>query len=268
MRYSFGITDYSLPLYIESLSNYWEQEDINRYQGYPYVHWLQCIEGAGTILIDNKEFSLDKGQGILIDRDVPHAYHSSKGKWITAYLTFGGELIVEILATLNIRNFVKVEDPDSELRQFIDECYKKIQREPTDSYQTSAMVYRLLTLVKKNQIRNRANQRVFIEIINPIIDFIKENYKKDLKNRDFVAQTNYSQQYILEIFREHLNSSPRKLLTDYRIRKSKELLVKEPNLSVEQIGHNVGFNTNSYFISTFKSREKLTPGKFREIILQ
>ncbi|KAF0337235.1 hypothetical protein [Pediococcus acidilactici] len=52
------------------------------------------------------------------------------------------------------------------------------------------------------------------------------------------------------------------------MRKSKELLVKEPNLSVEQIGHNVGVNTNSYFISTFKSREKLTPGKFREIILQ
>ncbi|MDE3750832.1 AraC family transcriptional regulator [Pediococcus pentosaceus] len=267
MRYSFGITDYSLPLYIDSLSNNWEQEDVERKKGYPYVHWLQSIKGSGMIYIDDKEIELKEGEGILIDRDIQHAYHALGTKWVTAYFTFGGELITEMLATLSIKKFVKIEEPDQELKTFVDLCYRDIQRNHVDIYQTTVMVYKLLVLIKKNQIKNKFDVRLTEEIIDPIVEFIKEEYRNDLKNEDFVRQTNYSLQYILGVFNECLNSSPRKLLTDYRVRKAKELLITKLDLTVEDIGKEVGFNTNSYFIKVFKQRERMTPGRFRESIL-
>jgi len=263
MRYSFGITDYSLPLYIDSISNRWTQETINRRKGYPYVHWLQTVSGAGEILIGGQQLELGPGQGILIDKDVSHAYHSVSGEWITAYFTFGGELITEMLATLRFNQFIQIKNPDEKLQMFVDQCYQKIQDNRVDTYQASVLVYEFLLLIKKNQIKNDVSPHLMTVIVNPILEFIRDNYMYDLKNADFVDQTHYSLQYILEVFRAYFDNSPHHLLIDYRVRKAKELLANYPDKSVEEIGKQVGFNTNSYFITMFKQREKVTPGHFR-----
>lgn len=263
MRYSFGVTDYSLPLYIDSVSNRWIQETISRKKGYPYVHWLQTVAGVGEIVIDGQHMMLRPGQGILIDKDVPHAYHAVSGEWITAYFTFGGELITEMLATLRLSQFIQIKAPDVQLKKFVDQCYRRIQAGEVDTYQASVLVYEFLLLIKKNQIKNDVNPHLMKVIVNPILDCIRDHYMDDLKNADFVEQTHYSLQYILEVFRAYFDSSPHHLLVDYRVRKAKELLANYPDKSVEEIGKLVGFNTNSYFITMFKQREKVTPGSFR-----
>lgn len=263
MRYSFGITDYSLPLYIDSISNSWPQESINRKKGYPYVHWLQTIAGVGEIVVGDRRFELHTGQGVLIDKDVPHAYHAVSGEWLTAYFTFGGELITEMLATLRFSQYIQIKAPDQQLREFVDRSYQQIQARKVDTYQASVLVYEFLLLIKKNQIKNDVSPHLMAVIVTPILEYIKANYMHDLKNADFVEQTHYSLQYILEVFRAYFDSSPHHLLMDYRVRKAKELLANYPDKSVEEIGKLVGFNTNSYFITTFKQREKVTPGSFR-----
>ncbi|GAB5056020.1 hypothetical protein COSHB9_04070 [Companilactobacillus alimentarius] len=75
----------------------------------------------------------------------------------------------------------------------------------------------------------------------------------------------FALQYILEAFRNNYGSSPHQVLIDYRIKMAKELLLNEPQLSVDEVSREVGFNTNSYFISMFKRSEKVTPGKFRSL---
>lgn len=264
MRYSFGVTDYSLPLYIDSISNRWVQEKIQRKQGYPYVHWLQTVSGEGIVTVGNQVFHLREGQGVLIDADTPHEYRAmNDDTWITAYFTFGGELITEMIATLNFSHFIVIKEPDENLRVFIDHCYQRIQRHQLDMYQASIAVYQFLLLIKQNQIKNDVDPHLMAVIIEPITAFIKANYMKDLTNSDYVEQTHYSLQYILTVFRAYFDSFPHQLLIDYRIRKAKELLANDVSLSVAEVGKKVGFNTNSYFISMFKQREKVTPGKFR-----
>ncbi|NLR10182.1 MULTISPECIES: AraC family transcriptional regulator [Lactobacillaceae] len=263
MRYSFGISDYSLPLYIDSISNRWPQEAINRKKGYPYVHWLQTISGVGKITVGGQCLELHPGQGILIDKDVSHAYHAVSGEWLTAYLTFGGELITEMLATLRFSQYIQIKNPDQQLQEFVERSYQRIKDEEVDAYQASVLVYEFLLLIKKNQIKNEVSPHLMAVIVTPILEYIKTNYMDDLKNADFVEQTHYSLQYILEVFRAYFGSSPHHLLMDYRVRKAKELLANCPDKSVEEIGKQVGFNTNSYFITAFKQREKVTPGSFR-----
>jgi AraC-like DNA-binding protein len=264
VRYSFGITDYSLPLYIDSVSNNWEQEDINRKKGYPYVHWLQTINGEGEVIVNGQTIRLLPGQGILINKDIRHAYHSVNGKWTTAYFTFGGELISEMLSTLSITEYINIKEPDEQLSRFVNECYWQIQKNQLDMYESSVLVYQFLILIKKNYINDNVNARQMNNIVNPIMEYIKSNYMNEVRNEDFVRLSHYSLQYILQIFQQYFHRSPRALLNDFRIRKAKELLVINPEQTVEQIGKLVGFNTNSYFISAFKKREKVTPGQFRE----
>lgn len=263
MRYSFGVSDYSLPLYIDSVSNNWPQEPIHRKKGYPYVHWLQTVQGVGRVTIGERTFLLHPGQGVLINQNVPHDYHALDSEWTTAYFTFGGELIAEMMTTLKINHYILIKEPDKQLYEFTDRCYRQVRAQSVDTYRASIWVYEFLLLIKKNQAKNEVDSRLVTEIVTPIMKFIRESYMRDLNNQDFVDQTHYSLQYILSTFRAYCDSSPHQLLMDYRVRKAKELLANRMDLSVEMVGKQVGFNTNSYFITTFKQRERVTPGHFR-----
>jgi len=264
MRYSFKAKDRSLPLYVDSIGYKWRQENVSRPKGYNYVHWLQTYSGTGIVNIEGREFELGEGQGILINQNIPHSYHSKNGQWITGYFSFGGLLISEITKVLGFQDYLYIESPEDKLKNFIELHYKQFkENNRLDIYESSTLVYEFMLLIKKYRVVNPKNYQMNRKIIDPIICLIKKSYREDLNNADFVKLTNYSLQYILEAFRTNYGSSPHQILIDYRIKMAKELLLNEPNTPIEEIGRKVGFNTNSYFISMFKRGEDVTPGKFR-----
>lgn len=267
MRYSFKNKDRSLPIYIDSIGYDWDQEAINRPKGYPYVHWLQTHEGRGIVELKDRKIILEKGQGILINQEVPHRYEkdSSSTSWKTSYFTFGGSLIKEMTMVLGIQQYRYIDTPDQDLLRFVELNRQEFQKPLVDNYQSSLLVYGFLLKIKKYQTHNPKNQELNERIIQPILSLIETDYMKELSNEDFTQVTNYSVQYILEVFRKIQGNSPHQLLTNHRILKAKELLLNHPEYSVEEIGEMVGFNTNSYFISTFKQSEYVTPGKFRNL---
>ena len=81
------------PFQFDSIGNHWVQEALRRPQGYPQYHYLQTEEGCGVLTIDNKEYLLAEGHGILITPHVPHAYHAAdNSSWTTCFATFGGTM--------------------------------------------------------------------------------------------------------------------------------------------------------------------------------
>lgn len=266
MRYSFKNKDRSLPVYIDSIGYDWPQEKVSRPKGYPYVHWLQTCTGKGIVEIDNKKIELSAGQGILINHGVPHNYYQIGEKgWRTSYFTFGGSLIKEMTMILDIHKYRYIDYPVEKLKSFVEDNHQEFQQSQVDIYRASSLVYDFLLEIKKYQIENPSNRHLHQNIFQPILSLIETNYKDDLSNEDFVQVTNYSIQYILEMFKQVYGISPHQQLTNRRILKAKELLLNQPDLSVEEVGREVGFNTNSYFISVFKQSEKVTPGKFRSL---
>jgi AraC-like DNA-binding protein len=267
MRYSFKNKDRSLPVYIDSIGFDWAQEDVNRPKGYPYVHWLQTCSGKGIVTLKDREIELTAGQGILINQEVPHDYAKDpkSEEWRTSYFTFGGSLIKEMTMILGIQQYQYIDAPEEKLKNFIAENHQEFERPQVDIYRSSLLVYDFLLEIKKYQVKNPSNKHLHQKIIQPILSLIETNYMDDLSNEDFVKATNYSIQYILETFRRIHGESPHQALTKRRILKAKELLLNRPELSVEEVGRSVGFNTNSYFISTFKHDEYVTPGKFRNL---
>lgn len=63
------------------------------------------------------------------------------------------------------------------------------------------------------------------------------------------------------IFREHLQTTPYRFLTEYRIRKSVELLTGD--LSISEIAGHCGYNQTSNYIAKFKSIMNCTPAQYR-----
>lgn len=59
------------------------------------------------------------------------------------------------------------------------------------------------------------------------------------------------------------NLTPIRYLMLKRLELSKQLLIKEEQLSIAEVAYQCGFSTSQYFASAFKKQEKCTPKEFR-----
>lgn len=266
MRYIFQTPDQRLPLFVDSVGYAWAQDAMTRATGYPYVHWLQTELGSGELSVGDTHFTLTPHTGILLNAGVPHHYGPLTSDWQTAYFTFGGALVKELLSSLAVRQFLFLPRLAPELETFIQSHAAGLQSsDPGARFANSALVYQFLLQVKQAQIDQAVEPQAEATIITPIKMLIESEYATALTNADYVALTHYSSQYIAAVFRQYYGVTPHQLLVQVRVRHAKELLLNQPELSVSAVAQAVGFATISYFIAQFKQSENVTPHQFRQL---
>lgn len=94
---------------------------------------------------------------------------------------------------------------------------------------------------------------------------------RSLLARDFIESKevghyagllNLSPQYLSEILREATGKSAKELITDQVIWEAKSLL-KQTNMTVQEISYWLGYDDQSYFTRMFKKRSGITPAEYR-----
>ena len=96
-----------------------------------------------------------------------------------------------------------------------------------------------------------------------VIDFIRNNYSKDLSNADIAACVNLNPRYLGELFKEATGQTLVKYLNTLRVHHSKDLLTNT-NISIKDIAIKVGYNDVQSFIRHFKNTNNMTPTEYRE----
>lgn len=265
MRYSFSQKIRSLPLFVDSLGYQWQQESIKRPKGYHYVHWLHTQKGEGIVEINQKKYHLTENTGILINEAVPHNYYALSKDWTTAYFTFGGILLQDMMNLLQFGDYQLLEINLSEIDHFILKLLDHDEKEGIDyQYEASGLVYQFLMLIKNNTNRKHYSSVKYQQIVQPILNLIEQSYAQDLSNQKMADLVGYTPQYVNKVFKEQIAISPTQYLATYRIRKAKELMIQKNSLSVEEIAWLVGFQTVNYFITVFRKQEKITPYQFKQ----
>ena len=93
--------------------------------------------------------------------------------------------------------------------------------------------------------------------------YIDENLTKDISLASISEHVNYSPTYVSKIFRQHYGMSYIDYLNSQRVKLSQSLLAST-ELSVKEIGFQVGFNNMQSFFRIFKRYTGLTPLQYRE----
>jgi two-component system response regulator YesN len=102
--------------------------------------------------------------------------------------------------------------------------------------------------------------------IDDAIEFIRENYNKDL-NMAFVAnQVSMNYSYFSEMFKEKTGSNFLDFLKGVRIEKAKELL-RNTDYKIFEVGEMVGFNNSKHFTKIFKEIIGISPIEYRNKII-
>ena len=102
------------------------------------------------------------------------------------------------------------------------------------------------------------------DVLNKILDYIYQNYNRDITLETVADQFNMSYSYLSRYFKQQTGFNFIYYLYSLRIDKAKELL-RNSGYKINQIAENVGFSDVNNFIRMFKKYEGITPGKYREL---
>ncbi|MDF2647611.1 MAG: AraC family transcriptional regulator [Paenibacillus sp.] len=99
--------------------------------------------------------------------------------------------------------------------------------------------------------------------ISFILDYVENRYAEDLSLELLADKLNLSVAYLSVYIKEKTGTNFSEHLNAIRIRKAKELLT-EHNLSVQEIGLQIGYQNVTSFIRMFKKITGIPPGEYRK----
>ncbi|TAE40256.1 MAG: AraC family transcriptional regulator [Runella slithyformis] len=95
----------------------------------------------------------------------------------------------------------------------------------------------------------------------------KEIFKNpNLKLNDLAKEINVSGHQLSQLLNDNLEKNFTLFINEYRINEACKILSTKPNLTIEAIGDEVGFNSKSTFFATFKKIKGMTPNLYQQLI--
>lgn len=98
----------------------------------------------------------------------------------------------------------------------------------------------------------------------PIWEIMEENYKYDLKIKDFANLANRSLSTFSRDFKKHYNTTPGRWLTNRRLKRAKAIL-ETTDKSISQVVFECGFKNASHFSRVFKNKFNTSPSDFQKL---
>lgn len=96
-----------------------------------------------------------------------------------------------------------------------------------------------------------------------ILEYIENNYTKDIDLTSIADAIDLSYSYIRHIFKENCGKSIIGYINTLRINKACELL-RTTSISINKVALQVGYNNTQSFMRFFKKQEGVTPGEYRK----
>jgi two-component system, response regulator YesN len=98
---------------------------------------------------------------------------------------------------------------------------------------------------------NGNNSVKYSYVISKCLDYIKSNYDKNISLGDAAGNVQISKSYLSLLFKQETGINFSNYLTNYRIEKSKKLLLRS-NYKIYELAEKVGFDNPYYFSKVFK----------------
>ena len=97
-----------------------------------------------------------------------------------------------------------------------------------------------------------------------IAQYLEINLREQISLTALAQRFGYTPSYLNRIFKKEYGVSPLQYLTDLRISRAKELLLRHPDISIKTVASSVGYEDSRYFSRIFKNETGMTPSAWTE----
>ncbi|TSB48172.1 AraC family transcriptional regulator [Alkalicoccobacillus porphyridii] len=241
------------------------------------IEIMYVLSGTCLIEVDGDTHKLKKGQFIFIDGNIPHRLHVEPGKscrMSNIEFSFQGletvfpsfrDIVTENKAlrqlTESPHSYLLLHDSTDIsqcLHALILELDRKDRESPfTEQLLLSQILLRMAEIAVHTQ--EAPEQHVYIQ---KSIEYMHQNYDRDLRVKDVADAVHLHPGYLHRIFKKAMGTSVNGYLINHRMAKAKELLLRT-NISITDIPHYIGMNSQQYFSTIFRQQTGFTPKQFR-----
>lgn len=102
------------------------------------------------------------------------------------------------------------------------------------------------------------------ELVRRICTFIDQHYMTPMSLESIANSFHFTSSYLTKIFKKYTGETPLKYIIDLKINKAKDLMEKEPSLSIKEISQVVGYYDQHYFSRIFKNVTGMNPTDYRK----
>lgn len=105
----------------------------------------------------------------------------------------------------------------------------------------------------------------YSNVIKKAIEFILNNYSKNISLSDVSMHVNVSPQYLSRLFKEECGKGFVTYLNSVRIEHAKRMITE--GYELKSLVQNLGFNSYTYFFTVFKEIAGMTPQMYEKLII-
>lgn len=230
----------------------------------PYYLFHFILNGCGKYYVNNKIYSLKKGQGFLIlPGDTTFYKADKKDPWEYCWIGFDGYEIDTILkhCGLDSGNLIFTDHSKGKLADSLMELVYIVENANANEYTILGQLY--LSFGHMNNKENHSKNIYEESHLNKALNYIHNNYTSNIQVSDVADYVGIDRTYLYKVFKSTKNTSPSQYLIIYRLNIAKRLLVNT-DYSVTEILYSCGFKDGPSFHKHFRKQLNMTPLEYRE----
>ncbi|MCR4590187.1 MAG: AraC family transcriptional regulator [Lachnospiraceae bacterium] len=239
----------------------------------PFVRYCYLVhvvtKGRGEYRVMGKTYQVSAGSAFVIFPGVESVYQASNDDpWTYCWVGMHGYNVEEFFGEMNItpdNPIIELTETEA-LEESVDEMLKMSQITHANELIRLGQTLRFMghlercRKVKSPAVQeHRYSARVYVEYA---IDFIRNNYRGDVKIGDVAAHIGINRSYLSRNFKKETGMAPQEYLINYRLERAAELLT-EGEESIGVISSRVGYSDQMTFSKAFKKKYGITPWKYR-----
>ena len=217
--------------------------------------------GKGRLWMNDTCYVIEKDTMFLIRPGITCVYQADKDDpWEYCWICIDG---YDVENMLNNSGFDKVnllffDKSNGEVRDAMLNFIFYFSKYKNNEYMLLSRLYNIFGHMKI-QMKKQQAKSIHVE---RAIDYIYENYSKNISVTDIAEYLGIDRTYLYRLFKEEYNMSPQKYLLNFRLKTAMNKL-EGGNMSIADIAYNCGFNDASAFCHQFKKVYKDTPLNYR-----
>lgn len=245
------------------------------------------VGGNGKMTVSGKDYPLRPGCAILFQSGTKYTWHVCENGVSFIAVNFDYTMNFSYITNSfhpthsvnftneNILESIKFEDADilntpiylenatlleANLRTMASESYLKNQY--TTELLSSCLKFIIINIVRLSQMQQISEQSRSYDIVRRVIQYIENNYDKDLCNETIGEYIHFNPSYLNRIFKQHTGHTIHGFLVRYRMNLAMDLLHTNSS-PINEIAISVGFSDIPHFIKSFKKFTGKTPREYR-----
>ncbi len=242
------------------------------------------VSGTGTIFAGDGFTNFEPGDIFVIGENIPHVfrsdgiyYEANKLKSVATTIFFTKNLIENCIRNLpegsNLFTYISVFQKCLKLKDLnLISCLEQIEKS-TGYKQIVALLFFLSEIPEHKNLEyissgniSKHPKEITFERINKVFDYVMTHYQESIKLEEIARLINMTPNAFCKYFKQRTRKTFIDFLNDIRINQAC-ILLKNAEQSITDIAYSCGFNNISNFNRQFIKRFQVSPGAFRNKML-